>query len=133
MEEFEVDTNQELELREVIKSPSKEIKSKKKVTKTIVEDEEPLVSCLRKERIVVRHIPKETGLIKDPRHVLYGGMAEKAVRSFVVPRLSSGLYVNVLTDKEKEFLEDIMGLEYNALSIYKKDKEVEKLRRVKCQ
>lgn len=121
MEEFEVDTTQELELREVVKSPSKETKSKKKVTKTIVEDEEPLVSCLRKERIVVRHIPKETGLIKDPRHVLYGGMAEKAVRSFVVPRLSSGLYVNVLTDKEKEFLEDIMGLEYNALSIYKKE------------
>jgi len=30
------------------------------------------------------------------------------------------MFVNVLTDKEKEFLEEFMGLEYNALSIYKK-------------
>lgn len=81
---------------------------------------EELVNCLRNERIIVRHIPKQTGLVTDPRHVLYGGMAENAVKTFVVPRLSSGLYVNVLTDSEKAFLEDIMGLEPNALSIYKK-------------
>nr|DAV45389.1 MAG TPA: hypothetical protein [Caudoviricetes sp.] len=56
----------------------------------------------------------------NPKHVLSGGMAEGAVRTFVVPRLSSGMFVNVLTDKEKTFLEEIMGLEYNALSIYKK-------------
>jgi hypothetical protein len=56
----------------------------------------------------------------NPKHVLSGGMAEGAVRTFVVPRLSSGMFVNVLTDKEKAFLEEIMGLEYNALSIYKK-------------
>jgi len=48
-------------------------------------------------------------------------MAEGSVRVFTVPRLSSGTYVNVLTDMEKTFLEDIMGLEYNALSIYKKE------------
>ena len=47
-------------------------------------------------------------------------MAENAVRYFTVPKLSSGMYVNVLTDKEKEFLEEVMGLEYNTLSIYKK-------------
>ena len=47
-------------------------------------------------------------------------MAENAIRYFTVPKLSSGMYVNVLTDKEKEFLEEVMGLEYNTLSIYKK-------------
>lgn len=79
-----------------------------------------LVNCLRKERIVVRHIPKEGGLITNPKHILYGGMAENATRTFVVPRLSSGMFVNVLTDSEKAFLEEVMGLEYNALSVYKK-------------
>ena len=81
---------------------------------------EGTTSCLRNERIIVRHIPKETGIVSNPKHVLYGGMAESAVRTFVVPKLASGMYVNVLTDKEKTFLEEIMGLEYNALSIYKK-------------
>lgn len=79
-----------------------------------------LVSCLRKERIIVRHVPKQTGIVTDPKHPLYGGMAETTVRTFVVPRLSDGRLVNVLTDDEKAFLEDIMGLDYNALSIYKK-------------
>ena len=78
-----------------------------------------LVSCLRNERVTVRHIPKETGMVTDPRHILYGGLAETARRTFVVPVLRNGAYVNILTDAEKEFLEDIMGLEYNALSIYK--------------
>lgn len=79
-----------------------------------------LINCLRKERVIVRHIPKEGGMITNPKHVLYGGMAENASRTFVVPRLSSGMFVNVLTDAEKAFLEEIMGLEYNSLSIYKK-------------
>lgn len=79
------------------------------------------INCLRNERIIVRHIPKLAGIWgNNPKHILAGGMAEGAIRTFVVPRLSSGMFVNVLTDKEKAFLEEIMGLEYNALSIYKK-------------
>ncbi|MCF0130779.1 MAG: hypothetical protein HUJ71_03585, partial [Pseudobutyrivibrio sp.] len=79
------------------------------------------VSCLRNQKVVVRYIPKTSGIWgNNPKHVLSGGMADTAVRSFVVPRLSSGLLVNVLTDSEKAFLEEYMGLEYNALSIYKK-------------
>lgn len=80
-----------------------------------------LINCLRNERIIVRHIPKESGMVTNPKHILFGGMAENAIRTFVVPRLSSGMFVNVLTDSEKAYLEDIMGLEYNALSIYKKE------------
>lgn len=79
------------------------------------------VSCLRNERIIVRFVPRPSAMIQNPRHVLYGGMAENAVRSFVVPRLSStGLFKDILTKNEKAFLEKAMGLEYNALSIYKR-------------
>lgn len=79
-------------------------------------------SCLKQERIIIRHVPKEGGLVTNPKHILYGGMAESAVRYFTVPILeSSGAYKNVLTDDEKAFLEEVMGLEYNALSIYKKE------------
>ena len=59
-------------------------------------------------------------MVTNPKHILYGGMAENAKKRIVVPRLSSGVYVNVLTDSEKEYLEQIMGLEYNALSVYKR-------------
>nr|DAU83986.1 MAG TPA: hypothetical protein [Crassvirales sp.] len=60
-------------------------------------------------------------MVTNPKHILYGGMAENAVKYFTVPQLESGKLVNVLTDDEKNFLEEIMGLEYNALSIYKKE------------
>lgn len=96
----------------------KDTKVKKQAKKKDL-DEAP-VSCLRNERIIVRHVPKESGMVRDPRHILFGGMAENAIRWFTVPRLSSGAYVNVLTNSEKTFLEEIMGLEYNALSIYNK-------------
>lgn len=127
MEEFELG-DIETPLVEVPKEASKEApkgealqKPKRTQKKEIEVDESTPVSCLRNERIIVRYIPKMTGIWgNNPRHVLAGGMAEGAVRTFVVPRLSSGMFVNVLTDKEKAFLEEVMGLEYNALSIYKK-------------
>ena len=93
---------------------------KNNIKKSTTKDNTPIINCLRNERIIVRHIPKESGMVTNPKHILFGGMAENAVRTFVVPRLSSGMFVNILTDSEKSFLEDIMGLEYNALSVYKK-------------
>lgn len=92
-------------------------KQTKQATRVI---EETVVNCLRNERVIVKHVPKESGIVRDPKHILYGGMAEGAVRWFTVPRLTSGMYVNVLTNAEKAYLEEIMGLEYNALSIYNK-------------
>lgn len=81
-----------------------------------------LVNCLRPEKLVVRYIPRETGMVTNPKHVFYGGMAENSIRVFTVPILeSNGKYVNVLTNDEKNFLEEIMGLPFNALSIYKKE------------
>ena len=118
--DFELDnTNMEIPLQEVKVSESTQEKPKR--SKKVEEHSDQIISCLRNERIVVRHVPKLTGMWgNNPKHILAGGMAEGASRTFVVPRLSSGMFVNILTDKEKTFLEEIMGLEYNALSIYKK-------------
>ena len=79
-----------------------------------------LVSCLRNERVIVKHIPRENSMVgNNPKHVLYGGMAEEATRTYVVPMLRNGQLVDVLTKSEKEFLEDYLGLEDNALSVFK--------------
>ena len=80
-----------------------------------------LKNCLKNERILVRFVPKEDSNITSPKHILYGGMAEGAVKYYTVPILAStGTYKNILTDDEKAFLESYMGLEYNALSVYNK-------------
>ena len=122
-----MEENLDLDLSE--DTPKKEVKNKGKATKAVetrrervVDTQEPLVSCLKKEKIVVRRIPKETGMITNPKHVFYGGMAENAIRIFTVPVLeSNGQFVNVLTNEEKAYLEEVMALEYNALSVYKKE------------
>ena len=119
-EKVNLDLDMEMPLQEV---PREEVPTKntKKTQKRAEVSEDALVNCLRNERIIVRHVPKLTGMWgNNPKHILAGGMAEGAVRTFVVPRLTSGMFVNVLTDKEKLFLEEVMGLEYNALSVYKK-------------
>ena len=125
MEETILDNNTQLDLDEQL--PVVEISDKFTKDKLIqnkenkeVKSKKDLINCLRNERIIIRHIPKYASNITNPKHILYGGMAENASRTFVVPRLTSGMFVNVLTDNEKAFLENIMGLEDNALSIYKK-------------
>lgn len=113
----QIDLSEDLPLQEVPRAAhyiSNEQSTEKKVSKQ-------LINCLRNERIIVRHIPKLGGMITNPKHILYGGMAENATKTFTVPRLSSGMYVNVLTDSEKAYLEYVMKLEDNALSIYKKN------------
>lgn len=110
-----IDDSMEMPLTPVTKKEPKA----KKVAKAVEEVNE-VVSCLRNERIIVRHVPRASGMVSNPKHVLYGGMAEGSKKTFTVPRLTSGTFVNVLTKAEKAFLEDIMGLEYDALSVYKK-------------
>jgi hypothetical protein len=118
--EFQLDDTIETTRVEV---PKQEVSKRTRKEAIIADASEkaPVVSCLRNERIVVRKISKPTALVSNPRHALYGGMAETATRTFVTPMLSSGAYKNVLTDNEKVFLEEIMGLEYNTLSVYKKE------------
>lgn len=85
-------------------------------------NEEELVNCLVNKKVTVRYIVKPSNLVKNPKHVLYGGMAENAHRDYVVPMLqSSNTYCNVLTNEEKSYLEYALGLEKNALSVYKKE------------
>lgn len=109
---------EETPMQEIVEAPAKQ--SRRRQAKQSATIDEPVVNCLRNERVIIKHVPKETGIVRDPKHILYGGMAEGAVRWFTVPRLTSGMYVNVLTNAEKVCLEEIMGLEYNALSIYNK-------------
>lgn len=78
------------------------------------------INPLRNERVIVRYIPKENDSIVDRKHVAYGGMVDNAVRGFTVPMLANGTYRNVLTDNEKNYLEELLGLEVNALSVYNK-------------
>mgnify|MGYP006961860224 FL=1 len=104
---------------EMIEKPI--VETRKETTKPKAKRESTgLINCLKNEKVIVRYIPRQSRMVTNPKHILYGGMAENAKRTFVVPRLTSGRYVNVLTDDEKNFLEDIMGLEVNSMSIYNK-------------
>jgi hypothetical protein len=102
-----------------IKSKDIDLSNKTKVQKVNV-DREAVPSCLSNTKIIVRKIMKTKNGITDKKHVMYGGMLENSKKTFCVPMLSSGSYVNVLTNDEKAFLEDFMGLDHNALSVYKK-------------
>lgn len=118
--EIILDDDNTLPMKEVEKVIEEEVNYIPHTKKEIKEPEGDLVNCLRNTRVIVRYVSKQSGIITNPKHVLYGGMAENATRTFVVPKLSSGMFVNVLTDSEKAYLENIMGLDPNALSIYKK-------------
>lgn len=120
-EDFNLDLGEEAP-KELIKANTTKKAVKAKQEKVVPIQEESLVSCLKNEKIIVRRIPKESGMVTNPKHVFYGGMAENAVKMFTVPVLeSNGQFVNILTNEEKIFLEEFMGLEYNALSVYKKE------------
>lgn len=83
-----------------------------------------LKNCLRNEIVIVRKLPKKTGLVQDSNHIMGDGMHNNAFRTYCVPKLSkSKNFVNVLTNEEKDYLEEIMGLEKNALSIYRQPAE----------
>lgn len=119
LETIKIDTTPEEHLQEVQKVEAPIIKEYKPSTDTRQMAGEP-INCLRNERIILRFVPSPNALVQAKGHVLSGGMADGAKRSFVVPRLRSGQYVNVLTDNEMAFLEQIMRLEKGALSIYNK-------------
>lgn len=122
MEDVVIDDTATVDMiQEPIGKTAKEETYEKKYSKKEYNNDDTTVSCLRNERIIVRYVPRTNSLITNPKHILYGGMAEGAKKTFVVPRLSSGTFVNVLTKAEKAFLEEFMGLEYNALSVFNKN------------
>ena len=81
------------------------------------------VNPLRNEKVFVRFVPHENGYGSTSKgHVMEGGRADGAVDVLCVPMLrSTGAYKNVLTNDEKDYLEEVLGLDYNALSVYKKE------------
>lgn len=119
MEDFVIDASAMEDTAPVQKS---EVKATKKSVAKRHEDFEykETVNCLRNENIIVKKILKENDGITDKKHPYYGGMAENSQRTFTVPILTNGAYKNVLTDNEKDFLEQKMGMEPNALSVYQK-------------
>lgn len=96
--------------------PKKGKRSLKKVEET---EETELINCLRNEKISVRFIERNDERY-NKNHPYYGNMADGSTVTFTVPLLRNGNYKNPLTKEEKDFLEAIMGLEPNALSIYNK-------------
>lgn len=91
-----------------------------KVTR-VSEERDNLVNCLRNEKVIVRFIARAKGLVTDPRHVLFGGLAPGSKVAFTTPLLRSGGFADVLTKDEKKFLEYKLGLEPNALSVHNRN------------
>lgn len=79
------------------------------------------VNCLRNERVVVQFVAAPNAMVQTKGHVLWGGMHEAAHRSFVVPKLRSGQYVNVLTNNEMAYLEQVMHLSPGSLSVHNRE------------
>lgn len=93
--------------------------NKQKRSSKVLEDN--IINPLRAGKVTVRFVPHKGGPAGDnPNHALSGGMAEGSTVKYCVPILSSGTYKNVLTNSEKDFLEKILDLDPNALSVYRK-------------
>jgi len=76
------------------------------------------VNPLRKEKVIVKFVPHKGGPWgDDPKHALYGGMAEDVTMDFVVPmNAATGAFVDVLGKEERGFIEEALGLEPNAMN-----------------
>ena len=80
-------------------------------------EEKQILNPLKNKTVIVRFLPKE-GSIIDKHHVLFGGMAETAVKTFTVPVIAStNTLKNVLTNDEKAYFENLLGVN---LSVHNK-------------
>ena len=105
----------------VVPKEQQEIAPERTVTKISEVQESQLVNCLKNEIVIARFISKARGMVTDPKHVLFGGMANGSKVQFTTPLLRSGGYADVLTKAEKNFLEYKLGLEHNALSVHNRN------------
>lgn len=75
---------------------------------------------LPNEVIIVKYIKRKKGMASGSHitddHVISGGMLEGSIRKFQAPLLKNGSIANVLTNEEKNYLEQATGLD---LSVYK--------------
>ena len=72
---------------------------------------------LPNEIVIVKYIHRNKGMAANVAkdHVIAGGMLSGAVRKFYAPLQRNGSIKNVLNDEEKEYLEQVTGLN---LSVY---------------
>jgi hypothetical protein len=118
MEDINVDAIDDSPVATVATEIPKQKKKKAEQTFQPIQEYRTPINCLRNKKVKVRHINKQTGLVSNPKHVLYGGMAETAVRVFTVPMSPSGRYVSIMTDEERECIESALNLPFNALNPY---------------
>ena len=83
--------------------------------------EKKQVFNLPDEKVVVRFIQRSKNGITDKNHVAFGGMLNKASVTLPARKLDRGHYTNVISKEEKVYLEGLMNLEENALSVYRKE------------
>ena len=76
---------------------------------------------LPEEKVLVRYVKKQTGFIVNPKHVAYGGKLEGAFDMLPAKMGSSGKYLEVLTKKEQEGLEEILVVKEGYLSTHRPD------------
>lgn len=79
---------------------------------------------LPNETVTIKYIKKKSGMAAhvDDNHVISGGMLEDSKRNYTVPMLRSGALANVLTNEEKEGLENILnGVNLSIYSDFWKD------------
>lgn len=74
---------------------------------------------LPNEKVWIKPNLRNPGWIKKPNHRAFFKM-EGTFDRLGVPLLRSGGLVNVLTDDEKDYLEDRLSMDKNSLSVYKK-------------
>ena len=119
--DFTIDTQEieSIQKESQVLEPQKEIKHSRVHVAERGRTTDNLINCLQNRLVTVKFIP-QPGTISNPKHVLYGGMAERSVFTVTVPKLRSGTFKNVLTDDEKDYLEAAMGLEVGALNVYNK-------------
>lgn len=89
----------------------------KKTKEEVNEVKEVSSFKLPNEVITVKFIPRKKGMAANVTedHIIAGGMIGEATRKFKAPLDRSGSIKNVLTNEEKEYLEDVTGLN---LSVY---------------
>ena len=103
-----------------IETPSIE-KPKAKVISLDV-DRKELINPLRNEKVEIRLVDKISPLATstNKKHPMSNCMAEGATRTYCVPTQRNGNKVNILTNSEKAFFEDLFGLEPGAMNSTKK-------------
>lgn len=76
---------------------------------------------LKKEKVIVKFVPRQSELFDNPNHVLSGGIASSTNYWLVVPKNDTGAYEQVLNAAEQAFCEKALGLPEDSMSPHKKN------------